>query len=307
MTPARSVWWLAGGTILVVLFAPTSLPLAGLAFAGLQAVGGFRSGLARLTALLIGVASLGALVVPQDSAVNTLVAVFQLLAAVAFVGGAWSEPGPFFRRATFALTWSAAAALALSFVAGRGMSWGLLAWETRRQVSFAERSIVEAMKPETMATLYAMYEPMVRVLSTARPGLEVLGALAALAAAWQWHVRTAREPLGPPLAPFRQFRIADGAVWGVVLATTVWIISAKVPGLRIAALNAGLVLGALYILRGAAVLGAAAVTLAIPAWVQATAIVSGLLFAAVTAPGLAILGVSDTWLEFRRRLESRPN
>ena len=307
MAAPRSAWWLVSGTILVALFAPTSLPLAGLVFAGLQLAGGTRSGVAGAAALLIGALSLRLLVEPQGSAVDGLLAVFQLLTAVAFVGDAWVAPGTFLRRATRALAWGAGAALTLAFVAARGMSWGLLAWETRRQVSFAERSLIEATAPDTMAAFYRIYEPLVRFLSTARPGLEILGAYAALAAAWQWHVRTARAPLGPPLAPFRQFRFADGAVWGVVAATAGWVVSAHLPGLRVAAENAGLVLGALYLLRGAAILGAAAVALAVPAWMQAAAALSGLLFAAVTAPGLCVLGVSDTWLEFRRRLESRPN
>jgi len=46
---------------------------------------------------------------------------------------------------------------------------------------------------------------------------------------------------------------------------------------------------------------------AVPAWVQALAVLSGVLFAPATAPSLCVLGVSDTWLEFRRRLEGRPN
>jgi len=307
MTPTRSAWWLVSGTVLVAVFAPTSLPLAGLAFAGLQLAGGTRSGVAGAAALVVGLLSLRLVTEPQGDAVDGVTAVFQLLTAAAFVAAAWAGRAPFLRRATGALTGGAVAALALAWIAGRGMSWGLLAWETRRQVSFAERSLVETMKPETMAALYPMYEPMVRLLSTARPGLEILGAYAALAAAWQWHVRTSRAPLGPPLAPFREFRIADGAVWGVVAATAAWIASAHLPGLRIAAENAGLVLGALYLLRGAAVLGAAAAVLAVPAWVQATAALSGLLFVAVAAPGLCVLGVSDTWLEFRRRLDGRPN
>jgi len=307
MAPVRSTWWLVSGTLLVAAFAPTSLPLAGLVFAGLQLAGGARSGMAGAAALLIGALSLRLLVLPQGSAVDGVTAVFQLLTAVAFVAEAWVTPGAFLRRATRALTWGGGAALALAWVASRGMSWGLLAWETRRQVSFAERSLVEAMAPETMAAFYRIYEPMVRFLSTARPGLEILGAYAALAAAWQWHVRTARAPLGPPLAPFRQFRLADGAVWGVVAATAGWVVSAHLPGLRIAAENAGLVLGTLYLLRGAAVLGAAAAALAVPGWMQGAVVLSGLLFAAVTAPGLCVLGVSDTWLEFRRRLEGRPN
>jgi hypothetical protein len=307
MSPPRSVWWLVSGTVLVAVFAPTSLPLAGLTYAGLQLVGGTRSASARAGALLVGVLGLAALVLPRESATDGVVGVFQLFTALAFVAAAWAGPGPFLRRATGALAWGSVGAIALTWLLNGGQTWGLLAWDTLRQVSFAQRSVVEAMKPEALATVYAMYEPVVRFLSAARPALEILGAYAALAAVWQWHVRTARTPLGPALRPFREFRIADGAVWGVVAATAIWVVSARMPALRITALNAELVLGALYLLRGAAVVGTMAAVVAIPAWVQAMALVSGVLFAAVTAPGLCLLGVSDTWLEFRRRLESRPN
>ena len=307
MTPSRSVWWLVSGTILVAVLAPTSLPLAGVTYAGLQMAGGTRSGSARAWALLIGGLSLAALVLPRESAIDAVVGVFQMFTATAFVVAAWGAPGRFLRRATGALVWGGVGALALTWVLNGTGTWGLLAWDTVRQASFAERTVIEAMKPDMVAALYGMFEPLVRFLSTTRPALEILSAYAALAAVWQWHVRTARTPLGPPLRPFREFRLADGAVWGAVAATALWVVSTRVPGLRVTALNAGMVLGVLYLLRGAAVLGAAAAVLAVPAWAQALAVMTGVLALAVTAPGLCLLGVCDTWLEFRRRLEGRPN
>lgn len=303
----RGFWWLMMGTALLALFAPTSLPLAGLTFAGLQLVGGTRSNAFRAGALLIGVLALWALVLPREAAVDAVIGVFQLFAAVAFVVMAWSAPGPFLPRATGALAWSGVSAVVLAWILNGADTWGLLAWDTVRQTSFALRTVLELMSPDVLADMYAKYEPAVRFFSTARPALEVLWGLAALALAWQWHARTALRPLGPALRPFREFRLADGAVWGVVAATVAWILSGGAPGIRVAALNVGLILGVLYVLRGAAVVGAAAATVAVPAWVQALAVLSGVLFAPATAPSLCVLGVSDTWLEFRRRLRGRPN
>ena len=307
MTSPRSVWWLVSGTVLLAVFAPTSLPLAGVTFAGLQLIGGTRSRMSRAGALLIGCFALWALVIPQESAIDAVVGVFQLFAAVAFVALAWSAPGPFLSRATAALVWSGASAAALAWILNGAHTWGLLAWDTVRQTSFALRTVLEVMSPDVVADMYGKFEPAVRLFSAARPALEALWGYAALAAAWQWHVRTARAPLGPELRPFRQFRLADGAVWAVVAVTTAWIVSGSLPGIRIVALNVGLVLGVLYVLRGAAVVGAAAAIIAVPAWVQALAVFSGLLFAPATAPSLCVLGVTDTWLEFRRRLAGRPN
>ena len=303
----RGFWSLMTGTLLLALFAPTSLPLAGLTFAGLQLIGGTRSSVFRAGALLMGVLALWALVLPRETAVDAVIGVFQLFAAVAFVVMAWNAPGPFLPRATGALAWSSASAVVLAWILNGANTWGLLAWDTVRQTSFALRTVLEVMSSDVVADMYAKYEPAVRLFSTARPALEILWGLAALALAWQWHVRTARHPLGPALRPFREFRLADGAVWGVVAATIAWILSGGAPGIRVAALNVGLILGALYVLRGAAVVGAAAAMVAVPAWVQALAVLSGVLFAPATAPSLCVLGVSDTWLEFRRRLEGRPN
>lgn len=307
MTSPRSIWWLVSGTLLLALFAPTSLPLAGVTFAGLQLVGGTRSNVSRAGVLVIGLLALSALVIPRESAVDSVIGVFQLFAAVAFVVLAWSAPGPFLSRATAALAWSGVSAVVLSWVLNGAHTWGLLAWDTVRQTSFALRTVLEAMSPDVVADMYGKYEPAVRFFSTARPALEILWGYAALAVAWQWHVRTARHPLGPGLRPFREFRLADGAIWAVVAATIAWIVSGSLPGVRVVAVNVGLVLGVLYVFRGAAVVGAAAAIVAVPAWVQALAVFSGLLIAPATAPGLCVLGVSDTWLEFRRRLESRPN
>src|SRR5690349_20188481 len=145
MTSLRSVWWLVGGTVLLAVFAPTSLPLAGVTFAGLQLIGGTRSRMSRAGALLIGCFALWALVIPQESAIDAVVGVFQLFAAVAFVALAWSAPGPFLSRATAALVWSGVSAAALAWILNGAHTWGLLAWDTVRQTSFALRTVLEVM------------------------------------------------------------------------------------------------------------------------------------------------------------------
>ncbi|HYK09308.1 MAG TPA: DUF2232 domain-containing protein [Gemmatimonadales bacterium] len=311
MSSPRSIWWLVSGTVVLAAFATTSVPLAGATFAGLQLIGGSQSKWHRAAALVIGLLALGALVAPRESPSGAVIAVFQLFAAVAFVVMAWSAPGPFLPRATAALAWSGASAVVLAWMLNGADTWGLLAWDTLRETSFALRSTFEVMSIDsavgTLADMYGKFEPLVRFFSTARPALAILSGYGALAVGWQWHIRAAEKPLGPALRPFREFRLADGAVWGVIAAAIAWILSGDVPGLRVAALNIGLILGALYVLRGAAVVGAAAAIVAVPAWVQALAVFSGVLFAPATAPSLCVLGVSDTWLEFRRRLESRPN
>src|SRR5258705_8904176 len=84
------------------------------------------------------------------------------------------------------------------------------------------------------------------------PAVLALGARGALAAAWQWHGHIGRTPLGPPLGAFREFRIADGWIWTVVASLVAWI-APVIGGVKVAALNVALISGALYALRGAAI------------------------------------------------------
>jgi uncharacterized protein YybS (DUF2232 family) len=155
---------------------------------------------------------------------------------------------------------------------------------------------------------YPLFEPLVRFVSQAYPGLVILQTFAALALAWQWHTRLAANPLGPPLGAFRDFRFGDQWVWGLVAAFLVWIVP-KLAVLKGAALNMGLVLGALYLLRGAAVFVAVAAATGLPGWtlvagaVVATVLVVPLI---VLVPSLWTLGVFDTWLAFRQRRFGRP-
>jgi hypothetical protein len=88
------------------------------------------------------------------------------------------------------------------------------------------------------------------------------------------------------------------------------MITPLLAGLKAAALNLLLVVGVLYLLRGAAIVVAFAVILG----VTPTSLAVGMVVAAVltvpllfVVPGLATLGMTDTWLQFRRRLARRPN
>src|SRR5439155_996691 len=107
--------------------------------------------------------------------------------------------------------------------------------------------------------------PLVGLLLATRPRTTVewgtasgVGMLSAgLTLAWQWHRRVARNPLGPPPAPFREFRFGDHWVWAIIAALVGWITPA-VAGLKLAALNVLVVLGGLYLVRGIAIVVACA-------------------------------------------------
>ncbi|HWC72452.1 MAG TPA: hypothetical protein VG454_00845, partial [Gemmatimonadales bacterium] len=183
-------------------------------------------------------------------------------------------------------------------------AWSSLAWEATRQASFSMRYIVELSPPDWSPAAFAIYEPAVRFASVTWPGMLALQTLAGLALAWQLHLRLTTLPLGAPLARFRDFAIGDGWVWGIVAWIAVLILPVS-NALHVAGTNLGLVAGALYLLRGAAIViafaeafGISSVALVITAAVAA-ALAVPLLF---IVPGLCTLGITDTWYQYRRRL-----
>jgi len=296
-------WRLVLGVIAFAVWAPPSL--AGLPCAALLLVAPDRSPRTRLTAAAIGAVSALLLVLPGGGRLGAVLSAYTVLVTAAFVAGAVLRPAGFVRQALRAtLAAGAGTALLVSLVWGPS-GWGALAWQATREAGLAMRFVVER-RPDA----FALYEPVVRFISVTTPGMLALQTLAGLALAWQWHVHLARAPLGAPLAQFREFRIADGWVWGVV--AWLGLLAAPVSGaLKIAGTNLGLVLGALYLLRGAAIVvafaqvaGVSGVVLVVVAGV-ATALALPLLF---LVPGLCTLGITDTWYEYRRRLAARrPN
>jgi hypothetical protein len=296
-------WRLVLGVIAFAVWAPPSL--AGLPCAALLLAAPDRSTRTRVAAGIIGAASALLLVLPGGGRLGAAIGAYTVLVTAAFVAGIVLRPAGFLRQALRA-TLAAGAGTALLVLLVWGPSgFGALAWQATREVGFAMRLVVER-RPDA----YALYEPVVRFLSVTTPGMLALQTFAGLALAWQWHVHLTGTPLGAPLAPFREFRIADGWVWGVV--AWLGLLVAPVSGaLKIAGTNIGLVLGTLYLLRGAAIVvafaqvtGVSGVALVIAAGV-ATALALPLLF---LVPGLCTLGITDTWYEYRRRLAARrPN
>jgi hypothetical protein len=133
------------------------------------------------------------------------------------------------------------------------------------------------------------------------PGLLALAGIAGLRLAWTWYHRVAVRPLGKPPAPFRAFGFNDQLVWGWVLALGLALLPVPEPW-RLVGANLLLVLGVLYAARGLAVF--LAHTGRIPvALAGVLALVATLLLPFVVA-GLTLVGLADTWLDFRRRLST---
>jgi hypothetical protein len=299
-------WRLVLGVVAFALWAPASL--VGLPCAALLAAAPDRSARTRIAAAVLGATSIALLALPGGR-LAAVIAAYTVLLTAAFVAGAALAPAAFLRQALRAVCFAGVGtALLIQLVWGHlwgTEGWGSLAWDATREAGLTMRLFVE-FRPDA----YTLYEPVVRFVSATTPGMLALQSLAGLALAWQWHAQLTTQPLGPPLAPFREFRIGDGWVWGVV--AWLGLLVAPVSGVvKVAGTNLGFVLGALYVLRGAAivvtfaqVVGVSAVALVIVAGVAAALFVP-LLF---LLPGLCTLGITDTWYQYRRRLAARrPN
>ena len=311
--PTRESWWRLGLALLAfLLWAHPSL--FGLPFAALLLVptGAKRPIWTDAVAGLVGAFSVGLVVLTAIDGVRlaALTSTYIVLVTAAFVGLVLLKPAPILRQALRAmLLGGLVTALLIQIIWGPD-AWGGLAWEATRDAGLTMRAIVEVV-PDT----FTVYEPMVRFVSLTWPGMLALQTLAGLALAWHLHVRLAAAWSGtpaivaapaPPPAParFKDFRMGDGWVWGIVAWLGVLILPVS-NTLHMAGTNVGLVASVLYVLRGAAIV----VTFAEAFGVSAAALVLVAGLAAALAvpllfvlPGLCTLGITDTWYQYRRRL-----
>jgi hypothetical protein len=136
-------------------------------------------------------------------------------------------------------------------------------------------------------------------VSQVYPAMLAIAAIAGLRLAWAWYHRLAVRPLGTPPAPFRSFGFNDQLVWGWVAAVALALLPMPGPW-RLLGANLLLVLGALYAARGLAVVATQSRGVASP--VAAVLVLISLFLLPFVVGGLTLLGLADTWLDFRRRL-----
>jgi hypothetical protein len=306
VTDLRESWWRAGVALVAfVLWAHPSL--VGLPCAALLILApgaDHRPGWSQPLAGLIGAMSVALLVLTGGTGgrLAAVTSAYIVLVTAAFIAGALLQPAPILRQALRSLVAGGLATALLIQMMWGSEAWGALAWEATRDASIAMRSIVE-IAPDA----FTIYEPMVRFVSLTWPGMLALQTLAGLALAWQLHLRLAPAAWGATPAPrtrFRDFRMGDAWVWGIVAWLGVLILPVS-SALHVAGTNVGLVASTLYVLRGAAIVvtfaeafGVSVIALVIAAG-AAAALAVPLLF---VLPGLCTLGITDTWYQYRRRL-----
>ncbi len=142
---------------------------------------------------------------------------------------------------------------------------------------------------------------MVRTVGTFYPALLTLAGLGGLRLAWAWHHRIARRPIGPPPPRFAEFEFTDQLVWGWVVGLA-WCLLPLPPVWRSLGANLLMVWAVLYAIRGLAVFSAGSKR--VPTPIIATVTVVAMFLLPFVIGGLTLLGLADTWLDFRRRLSA---
>jgi len=139
----------------------------------------------------------------------------------------------------------------------------------------------------------------VRTIGLLYPALLALASMGGVTLAWVWHRRIARRPLGPAPAGFSAFEFSDQLVWGWVFGLALCLAPLPEVWSWVGA-NLLLVWAVLYAVRGLAVFAAGARR--VPTLVIATLSLIAMLLLPFVVGGLTLLGLADTWLDFRRRL-----
>ncbi len=162
-------------------------------------------------------------------------------------------------------------------------------------------SVAPALREWAGTRAIALQRASVTIAAPLYPALLALESFAACALAWALYHRMSRARLGAPLAPLREFRFSDELIWTLVAGMTITVLPAF-SSLTAVGANIVLFFGALYALRGFGVL----------AWffpqsslgAQMAAGIAAVILLPVSLPLAVGLGVTDTWIDWRRRLRT---
>lgn len=192
------------------------------------------------------------------------------------------------------------AALALTARGGWGSIDAAVEQQFRRGAQQAVSALQQVQSGKLGTDFAAVVPQAAKLQALIYPALLGLASLAALGVAW-WGVRRLVHRDAQPLSPLPEFRFRDELVW-LVIAGLALVLLPLGAGAQRAGSNVLTFMGVLYAVRGAAVL------LAMIGGLGPVATVVTVLLLVLLAPALAILmgaalvvGLTDTWLDFRTR------
>ena len=246
-----------------------------------------------------------ALAGPLDSAIGQFDRVWALLLGVWFVASLYAVRGISLTSRSLLVTLATAASSALYLLFRPGGIAGLDR-ELNVTLKAAVKQQIELWNGAGAKLPPAFAEGMYRVVevrSFVAPALAALASMAALALVWGIYRRTTVRD-EPALPLLREFRFRDELVWLLIAG----VLLVLVPGLGPGALRAGsnllTFMGALYALRGVAVLvsmSGGAFGLGGLLLVLFAALADSWIPALVMAAAV-LVGLTDTWLDLRARL-----
>lgn len=224
-----------------------------------------------------------------------------IVLSVVFVILTARAAGPVFPRALVAVAVTAAGVAIWAGVAG--ITWEAVERAFTEVLRGSESLRSAAADPTARQDVRDFVQQVINRapdLARVMPGLLALEALAGLLLAWSWHHRIASTPMGQPPARFRDFRFNDQLVWGAIF-TLGLVLAPLPPAGKVVGLNLLIVWAGLYSTRGLAIV--AAITAGTAPLLKLFAVVLALLLAPVALGSCVALGLADTWLNVRGRLQ----
>ena len=220
-----------------------------------------------------------------------------VLVTGAFVVRVLWRPDRLMRNIAAALTAGAVGTVWWSWILG--LSWEEIQFSLSRATWEAYRIMKQGMLAIDGASTSEEAARGIELALQFFPALTALAAIVGLLLGWSMYQRVATEPMGAPAGPFREFRGGDHLVWGLILPLGL-LISPAGPVWDSWAVNVLLVFAVLYTARGAAVLmwflqGSGPL-------VVVALTVAAVLLLPIAGSGLVLLGIADTWIDFRRRM-----
>jgi hypothetical protein len=207
---------------------------------------------------------------------------------------------PFFPRAIVALA-GAGVASALLFLAIGG--WDVVEGTIAVRLQEGAASTLELMRltlgGETGTTLDNTIAQTVMVQTILFPALVGLSSIASLGVAWWLHLRVGTGS-DKGLTSLQEFRFPDPMVWILILGLVLVLVAGWSMGWGRVGTNLLAFMGALYVLRGAAVLlfFSGGLTFGTGLLVALGLILAG----PVLLGGAVLIGLGDSWLDIRARL-----
>jgi hypothetical protein len=191
-----------------------------------------------------------------------------------------------------------------------GSSWGELRWWVAHETGRVLREISQLLwmaeqgGASGSGNLAALLGDTVRYTANYFPAAVALQLIAGLALATAIYRRVASAPHGAKLGRFTSFRFSEQLGWVVIpplLVTLIPFLSAA----KLGATNLLIVMGALYAIRGAAVVafGLQLIGASSP-FIAVFVILAAFLILPIAVAGAILLGVVDSGLDLRRRWKS---